>query len=236
MFVAGGYPHEWMAAVAYDLRNRWPVAQLAAGMDDAAALPIIERFVEDAERTDVPLQPIFSRAAVQYDRNGIILALPALGMKRCPGAILGLLLGLLLTVIGIVGSAVIIAAALVNGEFLALVVLPCSLALTGAGMACVAYALDVGGCHGQLAVVGDELLILRIGAWKARQYEWRREEIAAIRADSRSGDFELRISPKAGKTVGLFTGRNAQELQWIAAVLRATLNVPAYRVVDSAPE
>jgi hypothetical protein len=65
-----------------------------------------------------------------------------------------------------------------------------------------------------------------------KQLEWRRDEIAAIRADTSGMEvnnrpvIELQIHPLSGKKVGLLAGRKEEELRWMATRVGRALNVP----------
>jgi hypothetical protein len=60
--------------------------------------------------------------------------------------------------------------------------------------------------------------------------------LTAIRADASSMEvnhrpvIQLQIHPRAGKKVGLLSGRNEDELRWMATRLRRALNVPARNI------
>jgi hypothetical protein len=82
-----------------------------------------------------------------------------------------------------------------------------------------------------LATADDRLLVHRILAFTDAKWEWTRDELLAIRVafDSPSGsspELELQIVPVHGEQVALLTGIREKDLEWVAAVLRHTLDVP----------
>jgi hypothetical protein len=104
-----------------------------------------------------------------------------------------------------------------------------------AGVGMAVFDTSMAKRHAFIDIVGDTLLITHQGIWKSRQYEWRCDELAAIRCD-RSGfeindrpAMQLQVHPTQGKKVGFFTGRDEPHLAWLAATLRHRLHVPSRR-------
>ena len=76
-------------------------------------------------------------------------------------------------------------------------------------------------------------LYWRIGLFGTRRSEWSAGELAAIRT-APSGvvmgsqqQMQLQIVPSHGKMIKLLSGRDPQELRWIATMFRRSLNVAA---------
>lgn len=77
------------------------------------------------------------------------------------------------------------------------------------------------------------LLMTRRGLFGMKQQEVSLDQIEAIRIDNSGMEVNntpvknLQIHRKKGKKLGLLSGRDEEELRWIAAVLRYALDVPA---------
>lgn len=77
------------------------------------------------------------------------------------------------------------------------------------------------------------LLITRQGLFATKQQEIPLEQIEAIRMDNSGMEVNdvpvknLQVHRKQGKKIGLLSGRDEDELKWVAAVLRYALDVPA---------
>ncbi len=96
-------------------------------------------------------------------------------------------------------------------------------------------AVSMGRRQATVTAGNSGLTVVQTGPFGAKRREFRRADIAAIRADA-SGMavndvpiIELQIHPITGKKVGLFAGRDAGELRWMATELRTALGVMAKR-------
>ena len=71
------------------------------------------------------------------------------------------------------------------------------------------------------------------GIFGERHWEWQRGELAALRVGASGLEvndvpvLELQVRPRVGKKVGLLSGREEQELRWMATRLRAVLGIPS---------
>jgi hypothetical protein len=97
----------------------------------------------------------------------------------------------------------------------------------------MAAGIKMGRRRATVTAEDNVLTVMQHGPFGDNRREFRRGEIAAIRADaSGMGSnevpiIELQIHPVTGKKVGLFAGRDAGELQWMATELRNALGVAA---------
>jgi hypothetical protein len=101
------------------------------------------------------------------------------------------------------------------------------------GLGLIGGAIHMTIHRAEIAFAAGRLLVLQFGLFGKRRHEWAMEELVAIRAaasDTSVGKrslMQLQIVPTGGKTVSLLTGRDDQELAWIATLLRGALNLPA---------
>jgi hypothetical protein len=101
------------------------------------------------------------------------------------------------------------------------------------GACLITVAVRLGKCGGTLRAVGGTLQVEQAGLFGTKRWEWRREDIASLRSGDSNVQVnhrnlrELQICPVNGKKVGLFVGRNRDDLEWIAAKLRKILGVGA---------
>jgi hypothetical protein len=101
------------------------------------------------------------------------------------------------------------------------------------GLGLMAGAVNLGRRTAQILADSGRLSIATHSIFGLRQREWRREEIAAIRADASGLEvndhpvLELQIHPVSGKKAGFLAGRTEAELRWMAAQMRRTLKLPA---------
>jgi hypothetical protein len=101
----------------------------------------------------------------------------------------------------------------------------------GAGL--MAGAINMGKRQAVITAGKSGLTVTESGLFGQKRREFRREDVAAIRADAsgmKVNDvdlIELQIHPVTGKKAGLFVGRDDDELRWMATELRKALGVPA---------
>ena len=97
----------------------------------------------------------------------------------------------------------------------------------------MAGAVHLGRRRATLTTGKSGLIVVQTGLFGVKRREFRREEIAAIRADDSNVKVndtclvELQIHPVTGKEIGLFFNRDAEELRWMSTELRNALGVPA---------
>ncbi len=101
------------------------------------------------------------------------------------------------------------------------------------GLVLIGVAMHMTIRRAEIAFAASRLLVLQFGLLGKRRHEWAVEELAAIRGAASGTSvgnqpmMQLQIVPINGKTVSLLTGRDDQELAWIATVLRRALKLPA---------
>ena len=90
-------------------------------------------------------------------------------------------------------------------------------------------AVNMGRRHAIMDIVGDVLLINRRNLFGIKSHQWTRAELESVvvgdsgMAVNDIPVLELQVKPVTGREVGLFAGRNEDELRWIAWTLRRRL-------------
>jgi hypothetical protein len=240
MLVAIGYPREWLAALGADLTRRVsemnvvdakpvlpPVAEIAKELPSEKEPPL--------ESPDVIEQPGSSRARIEQTPEALTIVLPAVGVwKGSKGMIT---FSLVWCVFMAVFSGFTLFAAR-NSKMIALPFLLFILLFWAIGLAMFLGAVNMGRRRALLMVTRGEFRIAQESLFGKKAWAWARDQVAAVRAD-RSGMevnhrpvIELQVHATDGKKIGLFSGRDEVELQWIATILRRQLGVPAVRVND----
>ena len=103
--------------------------------------------------------------------------------------------------------------------------------LIGAGL--LAGSVNMGRRSAVLEADRGRLRVRVRGIFGERDWEWRRDELAALRTGGSGLEvndvpvIELQVHPRVGSKIGLLSGRDEQELRWIATRLRAVLDVPS---------
>ncbi len=224
--VAVGYPREWLEAIATDLSAR-------AGSSQSAP-PQIE--VTDARENppqfqDVLEKPAESKVVIQRQSASIVLEVPPAGLRK---GSFGLFFFAILWCL----FMVVFTAGMVFGkqDHPAKDFWPLLLFLAGfwaVGLGLMAVAVNLGRRRATLTAGKSGLTVVQSGLFGVKRREFRRADIAAIRAGASRVEVnhrpvpELQIDPVTGKKVGLLLGRDAAELRWMATELRSALGVPA---------
>jgi hypothetical protein len=178
-------------------------------------------------------QPADSTVFVDCGVNSVTLTVPPAGLLRGTG---GMFVGALIWC----SALAVVNFLFLSGDLPDVDVLAptgaFSLAFWAIGVGMLLLSIHFGRRQAVLAVVHDRLMVLQTGPFGSKQREWPRDAVADIRsgptllltqgANSDEAPMELQIYPRHGKPVGLLTGRNAGELQWLATMLRRTLRVP----------
>jgi hypothetical protein len=103
----------------------------------------------------------------------------------------------------------------------------------GVGLPLVLWGIDSGRRRVELGVSGDLLGIKTVSPLRCRGLVWGREELVDIRTGDSAREIddrpvpELQVHTTAGATFGFLAGRDADELAFLAAALRRSLDLPA---------
>jgi hypothetical protein len=262
VWLAPSYPREVLAPLADILAKQLAIHTLAAVSDapDSAdtipaantsgasvnPLPVV---VEEhgIPNRDILFQPADSRAVVEKHPDGVTITLPAMGIWRSSGGVI--FVGLLFA---IVGGALTVGALMpmfrANPKPFG------SEIFVGLIFLCIGVGAMIGTIHAGLkkcvlAVVGNRFLTFETGPFGSRRREFTRDELLDIDCGPSNVTVNKRRLPQLriwmlGRTppVGMLTGRDEIELQWIATVLRHSLGIsgvpPEYRkpTPDSTPD
>jgi hypothetical protein len=223
-----GYPKDWLLAIAGELKG---YVGRGAFSTASTQVEVVEKTSEDEAENDVPQQPADSRVQVEERGAGVRLIVPPAGIWRGSKGLFFFALFWCGFMAMFTGFSVFAGNKDSGGVPLAFWFFIPAFWLIGLGL--LAGAINMGRRIATLTAEGGQLRIETKNLFGAKQLEWRRDEIAAIRADASGMEvndhpvIELQIHPCAGKKVGLLAGRKEDELSWMATRLRQALKVPA---------
>jgi len=224
--VAIGYPRDWLQALAEDLSAR---VGATASTIAAPVVEVVNMDQSQPEPVEVVPKPADSQVRVEPRPDGVLLVVPPAGLRKGSKGLFGF--GILWCLIVAVISIAIASAKNVRGNPFV------GWALIGVfwlvGLSMLTGAINMARRQAMLLVENGQLKVAQIGIFGAKRWDWNRENIAAIRADTSGMEInnapviELQIRPVNGKKVGFFAGRDQEELRWMASELRRALKVPA---------
>jgi hypothetical protein len=196
------------------------------------SLEVIESAVETTGFCERHEQPAGSSVVLERRADGVSLILPpgaAVVVASWPLLLFSLpLYGFCFLIFcGLVANGVTAAE---RGESLATGVILFGAFLV-AGLGILLAAIDLGRCWAVLTVKRETLWVRTVSLFSDREHSWRRKEIADIRTGPAEGErykaqAELQIHLKCTSTICFFAGRNADDLDWVATVLRHALRLP----------
>jgi hypothetical protein len=227
MLLAPGYARPWLLALAANLahhcfRGEWEQELQPCG----GPVEVIESVVEASGFCERHNRPAGSSVVLERRSNEVSLLVPPLGLWRGGGCFLlfglvwlGGALFCLLTVRGDVAEQGIAFLALGGGL------------LGGLGM--LLLGIHCGRRWAVLTVAGKTLSVRTGGLFGDWERSWQREEIEDIRTghgltvdDSNRLELQIHLKRFLNPTFSLLAERSADELAWMATVLRHALRLP----------
>jgi hypothetical protein len=225
--VALGYPRDWLQALAEDLSAR--VGATASALAPPA-VELADLMTESQPQfADVAHKPADSPVRVEPRPNGFLLVVPPAGLRKGSKGLFGVALIWCLFSAFFTGMAGFAGGQSSGKMPLGAWALISAFWLVGLGL--LAGAINMARRRAMLLVENDRLSVAQAGLFGAKRWEWRREELTAIRADASGMEvngvpvIELQIHPVGGKKAGFFAGRDEQELRWMATELRHALRL-----------
>jgi uncharacterized membrane protein YhaH (DUF805 family) len=219
-----GYPRDWLRDLAEDLSTH-----VGASISSVNAPPVevVDARENQPQFADVS-KPADTDVKIESRAGGLTVEVPPTGLRKVSKGMLtfGVVWCLFLTVFTIVGF---------NSRTFFQDPLPDLLIVVFwlVGIALIVSAVNMARRRATLQVESGSLSVTQTGLFGTKRREWRRGDIAAVRADASGMEvnnrpvIELQIHPVTGRKAGFFAGRDAHELRWVATELRKALAVPA---------
>jgi hypothetical protein len=226
--VAMGYPREWLQAVAEDLSAR------VGAVTSVSSRPKIETIYQgrvlDQAGQEMVERPLNATVRLEATANGISMAVPSAGLWKGSKGMLGFSIFWCLFIS--LFTCVWVASALRKPNSVPWMLWVFLAVFWAAGLGMLTGAVNMGKRRGLVLVSDGRLKVAVSGIFGTKHWDWPREEIGAIRVAGSGMKvnnrpvLELQVHPLAGKKVGLFAGRDEDELRWMAFELRRALGVP----------
>jgi hypothetical protein len=102
------------------------------------------------------------------------------------------------------------------------------------GIGLLLAALNMARRRAAIAVTSGTLMVIQTGLFGTKQRTWEAGDVEAVRIGPSGMTvndkpvMQLQIFDGGGDSFGMLTGRANDELKWLAAELRAALNVPSH--------
>lgn len=229
-WLAIGYPEPWLKAVADHL-----AAEDALNVAAVAAAPLPVVLVESRVRfgdgdVDRFEKPAGSLIEYQEIPGGFTLVVPAPGVwKGSAGLFLFSLFwcGFMTLFTGGVGLSLLKGKMPADGVVWNFAMVMAVFWAVGLGM--LLAAINMGRRQAAIAVAGGQLKLIQLSLFGTKRREWLLEDLATARKGKSGMEvndvpvMQLHIVPRDGKPCSLLTGRDEEELEWIATLLRQAI-------------
>lgn len=233
VLLAGGYPVQWLRWVADTLAARALPSYLAANPQSHQPV-VIETASTSAPNNvagDVTIQPASSTIKLKSEGQRVVFTIPPVGiLKGSKGLFIFGLFWCCFMTFFTTFTLFNQPAEDVRGmlPWLAFIV-----GFWAIGICLLLGAVNMGKRRAMIVADTERLSIAQITLFRQRKWEWKRDEIKAIRLGPSGMEInerpiqELQIHPVSGKKTGLFTERDEEELRWLATQLRKTMQLPS---------
>lgn len=228
------YPESWLLPLADTLSAELVEDRPAVlvGREEPPAVEVVRVDADDEGRRGAPVaRPAGSTVTLAENPDGITLTIPPAGLRKGSRGLFAfaVLWCGFMTVFttGIVAGPLL--GASFSGSIWAMVGF-CAL-FWAIGVFLIVASINMGRRRAIIDVVDDVLLINRANLFGLKSHQWDGAELETVIVGPSGLEvnevpvLELKVCPKTGREVGLFAGRDADELRWIAWKVRERLRL-----------
>lgn len=229
-----GYPLKWLEALAHELATRCSGLNITAPTVNVVTEPLPPRDLGQPDKRDYPDQPVGSQVQLVERPDGFTLTMPPAGLVRGSKGLFAFAI-LWNTFMSVFTTIFLFAkgSQTSSGEpmFWLLIIVFWSI-----GVGLFIPAINMGRRRAVFMIAGDQLRLAHANLFGTKLSAWSRDELKSIHigpsgmAVNDIPVLELQIEPRAGKKVGLLSGRDEDELRWIATTLRRGLRLETPKV------
>jgi len=224
-----GYPRDWLDGMAEELSS---VLQLSGKPVVVSRLTALQQS-PPGQAEEVLDKPAGSPATLLETSNGLELTIPSRGLFKESGGMI--VFGILwCVVLGFVTCMMVLGAKPVRSHK-SFTPLGACIFLGGfwaAGFGMVLAGVHLGTRRWRVQADAQDLRISLQSSLRKRDWHWpvsEVENVSVVNSNVTVNNrrlLQLEVRLKTGKRTGLLAGRDADELAWIASVLRRSLGVP----------
>jgi hypothetical protein len=192
----------------------------------------LPKTIEKLQQPDIFEQPLDSDVIVERFSEGITLRVPPIGVWSANA---GLFTGGIICLVVTLGFTILFAAAGMSqgaGFFGSIGLSILMMSIFWLGSAVMLYqGWKIGTREYGVAVIDDTLIVMKTEFGRTRKFEWPTNEISSVRVGESGIEVndeeipELQIHGAKGKLHSMLLGRKSVELQWMATLLRQTLQI-----------
>jgi hypothetical protein len=219
-----GYPRDWLRDLAEDLSTR---VGTSISTVNAPPVEVVDARVNPPQFADVS-KPVDTEVKIESHAGGLRIEIPPAGLRKGSKSLFSF--GILWCSFMTLFTFMAIRSPAKTHEVTPYIFIGI---FWFVGLAMIGGAVNMARRRATLLIESGGLRLTQTGLVGTKQREWRRGDIAAVRADASGMEvnnrpvIELQIHPVTGRKAGFFAGRNTDELRWIATELRKALGVPA---------
>ncbi len=239
MMLALGYPESWLVPLAEHVTEqaRATLPDRLIGCDQVSRDEVVEHRLgamaeDEAPAGDAVSRPPASRVTLQENPDGITLTIPPAGLLKGSSGLFGFSVAWCAFMVMFSGFSIFGAAGGGSGG-IPWPFVGGSAVFWAIGIALLLAAINMGRRHAIIDIVEDVLLINRKSLLRLRSHQFARDELEWVSVGPSGMSVndvpvpELRIRPRRGAALGLFAGRDPDELRWLASVIRDRMGLHA---------
>lgn len=233
--LAVGYPREWLQPLAEEIRSAMQYRGATVAVEEAKLTSLAEgQPVETEQRLEKPADSLIEASASGW---GVELKVPSRGLfKESYGL---LVFGIFwCAIVGVVTAAGLFGKNSSGGMLAGIGFLAAFWAI---GLGMLLFGIHLGSRRWTLQADRSQLQVKLKSALRSREWHWAADEIEDVRlgdSGTKVNDRaleQLQIHTRACKKTGLLTGRNHDELAWVATTLRGALGVQTGESTEAPP-
>ena len=233
IFLAPGYPRELCFALAEDLRRRWPKNN--SGDSNSTAPEVIESspfgssIVGETAVAPPPLvQPTCSTVEVTDTADSLTLRVPPAGIRKGSKGLI--FFALFWNAFMIIFTLATVGAGFKHMPWLGIGLFLAAFWAVGIGM--LVASVNMGWREAAIVVAAHRLMVIQKSIFGTKRREWAGDELDTIVSGLSHMEVnnihlrQLQIRTTEGRKFAYFTGRDDDELEWLAGLLRERLDLP----------
>ncbi len=222
-----GYPIDWLEPLTRELARQCTGLNATPPAVSIIAEPPPRFDPGQTDKRDYPDQPAGSQVRVMEQSSGLTLTVPPAGIVRGSKGLFVFSI-IWCVVIGVIMASILLAEDVKTRRIAPAIFFSLFLLV---GIVSLLSAINMSRRRVVFVVADGELRLASAGLFGTKLHRWVGTDLASIHigpsgmAVNDVPVLELQIEPRAGKKVGLLSGRDEDELRWIATTLRQALHL-----------
>jgi hypothetical protein len=206
-------------------------AEASETTEVATAVPVVDVYSEPQDEIERLERPAQSKIEYEEIGGGFTLTVPPRGLRRGSHGLFtfGVIWCVFTTVLAVVMIPAILLSEPKPDDGPKWLVVPFFALFIAAGIGMLLAAIHMGRRSAALAVSGNSLMVIQISIFGTKQREWKLKDLVTARVGASGMEvndrpiMQVQIVPREGKPLGLMTGHDDADLEWVATLVRRAI-------------